>query len=306
MKSVHFIFVLFRSINHVDGFVMTTHLSSFISKLIFPRPYENLLTKLNASKKEEQDPPNSLPEVTGVTLKMAFDQNWSVADLSEEKSVRFTCPESLDLVHKLRRCSDAVLVGRSTVEFDDCTLTIRRVPTFQGIRKPARVVIDPSLRICKTNGIVPPYKILTDEIDGYETIIYHSNSSMSKQDRLLSDLFDSTSYTVGNHVKLVYLPSLNATDILQDLKSKGIYHVMVEGGPVTALRFLKEGMVDRAIFIRAPLQFLDPVPSGMSYKLMDDAGLSMLDTRIFADDLVEFWVKKGTSWPSVDVDSWPC
>mmetsp|Transcript_39963 Transcript_39963/g.43324 ORF Transcript_39963/g.43324 Transcript_39963/m.43324 type:complete len:145 (-) Transcript_39963:98-532(-) len=64
---------------------------------------------------------------TGVTLKIAFDSQNSVANLSSEKSQRFTCPESLDMVHRLRRVSDAILVGRSTVEIDDCTLTVRRV-----------------------------------------------------------------------------------------------------------------------------------------------------------------------------------
>mmetsp|Transcript_16695 Transcript_16695/g.34285 ORF Transcript_16695/g.34285 Transcript_16695/m.34285 type:complete len:189 (-) Transcript_16695:1948-2514(-) len=65
---------------------------------------------------------------TGITLKIAFDSQGGVADLSSEKSERFTCGESLDMVHRLRRVSDAVLVGRSTVEIDDCTLTVRRVP----------------------------------------------------------------------------------------------------------------------------------------------------------------------------------
>ena len=38
----------------------------------------------------------NVPFVTGVTLKMAFDQQWAVADMSETKSERFTSPASLD------------------------------------------------------------------------------------------------------------------------------------------------------------------------------------------------------------------
>mmetsp|Transcript_41698 Transcript_41698/g.48663 ORF Transcript_41698/g.48663 Transcript_41698/m.48663 type:complete len:176 (-) Transcript_41698:1269-1796(-) len=41
--------------------------------------------------------------VVGVTLKIAFDESWSVADNSDEKSERFTSPKSLDMVHRLRR-----------------------------------------------------------------------------------------------------------------------------------------------------------------------------------------------------------
>ena len=83
-----------------------------------------------------------LLNIKGVTLKIAFDTEWGVADLSSEKSERFTCSESLDMVHRLRRCSDAVLVGRSTVQADDCTLTVRRVPLDPyRSKQPTRVVI---------------------------------------------------------------------------------------------------------------------------------------------------------------------
>lgn len=262
--------------------------------------YNHHSTVIALKSHEETEPSITLPKVTGITLKMAFDSNYAVADQSESKSERFTCPESLDLVHKLRRCSDAVLVGRSTVEIDDCTLTVRRVPLWiqqrEGRRKPARVVIDPNLKLCKENV---SYKVLLDEEDGYDTLIYHSN----KEDSTIC-----TYPNVGNHVQLIYLPSLDPKHIVQDLNSRGIQHIMVEGGPVTALKFLKEGMVDRAIFIRAPLRFIDPVPSRITEELMKDAGLYLIDTRASGDDTVEYWMKEGTtSWPGgLGVDYWPC
>ena len=48
--------------------------------------------------------------VSGVTIKLAFDQQRAVADQSETKSERFTCDDSLDMVHRLRRVGDCVLV----------------------------------------------------------------------------------------------------------------------------------------------------------------------------------------------------
>mmetsp|Transcript_8196 Transcript_8196/g.10287 ORF Transcript_8196/g.10287 Transcript_8196/m.10287 type:complete len:86 (+) Transcript_8196:213-470(+) len=51
--------------------------------------------------------------VVGVTLKIAFDESWSVADNSDEKSERFTSPKSLDMVHRLRRARK--LLKRMTV-----------------------------------------------------------------------------------------------------------------------------------------------------------------------------------------------
>lgn len=44
-------------------------------------------------------------------------------------------------------------------------------------------------------------------------------------------------------------------------RQRGIDHVLVEGGPSVARSFLAEGLVDRAVIIRAPVEFSRPVPS---------------------------------------------
>ncbi|KAH8076305.1 hypothetical protein JL721_298 [Aureococcus anophagefferens] len=79
-----------------------------------------------------------------VTLKVAVDRFGAVDDLGG-KSGRFTSPASLDCVHRLRRGSDAVLVGVSTVARDDPSLTVRRVDPVDGAQ-PLRVVLDPNGR----------------------------------------------------------------------------------------------------------------------------------------------------------------
>jgi riboflavin-specific deaminase-like protein len=293
--NVSYAFSYKAMVSHVHAFLPTSTPRIIRTIDTSKAKYHAIVTALHSH--EEIEPPISLPQVTGITLKMAFDSNYAVADKSESKSERFTCPESLDLVHKLRRCSDAVLVGRSTVEIDDCTLTVRRVPLFQGKRKPARVVIDPTLKICK--GDVPYKIVMDDKDDDYETMIYHSQKEYNAE---------STFPNMGSHVQFIYLPSLDTKHIVQDLNSRGIQHIMVEGGPSTALKFLKEGMVDRAIFIRAPLRFIDPVPSGITDKLMNEVGLYLIDTRPSGDDTVEYWIREGTDcWPGgLDVGSWPC
>lgn len=45
---------------------------------------------------------------------------------------------------------------------------------------------------------------------------------------------------------------------------RGVEHVLVEGGPGVARGFLAEGLVDRAIIVRAPVEFSHPVPSDIS------------------------------------------
>ena len=82
----------------------------------------------------------------------------------------------------------------------------------------------------------------------------------------------------------------------------------MEGGPATALQFLREGVVDRAIMIRAPVTFIEPVLSNMSNQVLKDAGLVLLSSMSCGDDIVEYWSKNGNDWPgklSVE-DGWPC
>ena len=80
------------------------------------------------------------PKDITVTLKLAMDQQGAVDDLSNN-SYRFTSPESLDAVHRLRRACDAVLVGVNTVIRDDPRLTVRRVPLAPRHCQPLRVVL---------------------------------------------------------------------------------------------------------------------------------------------------------------------
>mmetsp|Transcript_2827 Transcript_2827/g.4434 ORF Transcript_2827/g.4434 Transcript_2827/m.4434 type:complete len:266 (+) Transcript_2827:69-866(+) len=236
--------------------------------------------------------------VTGVTLKIAFDSSskqagsktayGGVADASAEKSERFTSPESLDMVHRLRRISDCVLVGRGTVDFDDCTLTVRRVPCDA---QPTRVVFDPSLSLLKKKD---DYKMLND---GHNVIIYHC--------------CDTTSGLLSPAITLVDARSaecnkISPTFVVNDLQSRGIHHVMVEGGPLTALSFLKERAVDRAIIVQSPVIFKEPVPSHFDAAILTEAGLEKLGSFECGGDLIECWSLTGVEWPSGDdLRSWP-
>lgn len=270
------------------------------------------IVSLKASSQDDTETSHLIPEsvqVQGVTLKMAFDKTYAVADASELKSERFTCPASLDLVHYLRRNSDCVLVGKGTVVRDDCTLTVRRVDLWKEKEQPVRVVVDSKLQILSgrptsedgdgTESDGEDYKMLKD---GFQTIVYHSCSDINRE----------YEQTPNPNLLLVEIPQKNGdgiispAEMIQDLSSKqNIHHVMVEGGPATAIQFLKEGVVDRAIIIRAPVTFIEPVPSGMTDDMLREAGLVLLEERPCGDDVVEYWVKDGDSWPTADVADWP-
>ena len=231
----------------------------------------------------------NVPFVTGVTLKMAFDQQWAVADMSETKSERFTSPASLDLVHKLRATSDAVLVGRATVQRDDCTLTVRRVPLIKK-EQPVRVVIDTNLALLLKDDVTD-YTIFTD---GLPLIIYH------QEDKRMTGLSDDL-------VGLPREPSglLSTSSILQDLGSRNIHHVMVEGGPTTAMSFLRDKSIDRAILIFAPILFQEPYPSFINETVMIQSGLEKLGSFECDGDQVQCWSRPGLPWPTERLQDWP-
>jgi diaminohydroxyphosphoribosylaminopyrimidine deaminase/5-amino-6-(5-phosphoribosylamino)uracil reductase len=63
-----------------------------------------------------------------------------------------SCRESLRFAHRLRAEADAVMVGRGTVERDDCQLTVR---LLKG-RNPLRVVVDSKLSLSPDKRVFSP------------------------------------------------------------------------------------------------------------------------------------------------------
>jgi riboflavin biosynthesis pyrimidine reductase len=259
--------------------------------------------KTNGNKPEKD---NATPiVVNGVTLKMAFDSSttWGVADLSETKSERFTSPESLDMVHRLRSKSCAVLVGRGTVERDNCTLTVRRgVELGQGKCQPVRVVIDPSLRLINDGQ---EYAILND---GLPTIIYHvQQSDVSTKARQQNNSITVVELTQPDNENIDGRGNalISPTTIVIDLANRGLHHIMVEGGPATARAFLDACVVDRAILVRAPIKFNIPVPAGMNESTLLEAGLNLIGTGSMGGDTIEYWTRNGLPWPTSQLNLWP-
>lgn len=200
------------------------------------------------------------------------------------------------MVHRLRRECDAVLVGRSTVEADDCTLTVRRVPTTNP--QPLRVILDPNLRLDMKN-----YRIATD---GLPTIIIHA---------LRHDVGDEArtkGYTTKKHedfsnvtllgivpTKLDSQTIISAKAIVDILRSQfQIEHLMVEGGPRTALQFLDERVVDRAIVVEAPMTFAEGLPSNIHDATIQDAGLAQVARYMLDVDSVICYSRPELPWPS--------
>eukprot|EP00904_Undaria_pinnatifida_P006450 jgi/Undpi1/2935/HiC_scaffold_14.g06312.m1 len=249
-----------------------------------------------------------------VTLKLAMDRNGAVDDMSEGPK-RFTSQASLDAVHRIRRDCDAVLVGVGTVVRDDPSLTVRRVPLKAGQDQPTRVVLDRTLRLPGSGSC----SILRD---GYASVIFYSAGCEETEARA-ADLAAEVkalratesspweTITSGASVDFVGLPprapgeGVPLAGVLEALSKRGINHMLVEGGPSVGKGFLWEELVDRAIIVRAPVEFPRPVPSGMTSRTLEMAGLKLVGCTKWGDDEVECWTRPGLEWPGGRIDCWP-
>ena len=134
--------------------------------------------------------------------------------------------------HRLRALSDAVVVGASTVCYDDPQLTVREVTG----RSPVRVVIDPGRRL----GL--DYKLFSDGV--VDTVLLCRESERAGHERhgeaRVIGLIDDNG-------------ALSPKAILEALRAEGLKRVFVEGGGMTVSRFLRAGCLDRLQITVAPI-----------------------------------------------------
>jgi len=170
-----------------------------------------------------------------VSLKIAQSLDGQVGLLTGE-SKWITNEKSREYAHYLRACHDATLVGRGTVQQDNPALNIRH----SAIQKANRVVvIDPRGTLLQEASqlqltrIHPPENLLW-------CVSAKENSAL---DLPFAKILKIQETTDG---------SLDLRDLLQNLWNQGLRSVMIEGGPQTATRFLKSGLVNRLYVFTAP------------------------------------------------------
>jgi riboflavin biosynthesis pyrimidine reductase len=262
---------------------------------------------------------NSNNIVTGITLKVALDQNGGVACRHEVRPKRFTSTESLDMVHRLRAVSDAVLIGVGTAIADNPSLLVRRRGGSNSSRplvqqqqqQPLRVILDPTLRLI-TSSKYHTYQLLSD---GYPVVIYHSCKHINDEIRHIVDSLSSS-------VQLIYLPAsggsnddddeynrlqqMSVIEISNHLKYHfHVHHLMVEGGPITAHLFLRAKLIDRCIVVHAPITFPDPILANITNDVLESSKLKLLGSIPSGHDLMECYSRPDIPWPSSDLQDWP-
>eukprot|EP00968_Pinguiococcus_pyrenoidosus_P007384 scaffold492_cov257-Pinguiococcus_pyrenoidosus.AAC.15 len=72
---------------------------------------------------------------------------------------------------------------------------------------------------------------------------------------------------------------LSVADMLSELKAREVHRVLVEGGPTTALDFLREKVVDEMILVRAAVVFKVPAALYRTFHLC----LCLEPASVFAD-----------------------
>lgn len=169
-----------------------------------------------------------------VTLKIATSLDGKIAAASGQ-SQWITGEPARAYAHLLRSQHDAVLTGMGTVLADDPLLTCR-LPGLEG-NSPVRVVIDrknrlhTGLKLVQSAKTIPLWVISGDDSP-------KKSALEACGVRFLPNLPDSADF----------LPKMMAL-----LAENGLTRVLVESGAQLSTALLQSGLVDRMVWLRAPL-----------------------------------------------------
>lgn len=171
-----------------------------------------------------------------VSLKIAQSLDGQVG-LKTGESKWITNEKSREYAHYLRACHDATLVGRGTVHTDNPSLNIRH-PQIQ--KENRVVVIDPRGTLLQEAS-----QLQITRLHKPENVFWCvSASKYSAEDLPFAKILKIREDGEG---------SLDLEDLLQNLWNQGLRSVMIEGGPHTAVKFLKSGLVNRLYLFTAPV-----------------------------------------------------
>jgi diaminohydroxyphosphoribosylaminopyrimidine deaminase / 5-amino-6-(5-phosphoribosylamino)uracil reductase len=206
-----------------------------------------------------------------VTMKVAVSADHRIAECAGQRTP-LTGPAANRLIHRDRAEVDAIAVGSGTILSDDPVLTARGAFRFRPL---ARVVFDTRLRTA-------PAAKLFSTLEAGPVIIVTTRASVeahSQQADLLS--------RAGAEI-LTVAPERRLRDALEQLASRGILSLIVEGGVGLHRAFWDAGLVDRVQMYVAPRRLGPQAVAWLPWPL---AGLGPVTTRIIgADTLTEAYV----------------
>jgi len=210
-----------------------------------------------------------------VTFKLATSLDGRIATASGE-SQWITGPPARERAHALRASHDAIMVGTGTVVADDPQLTCR-LPGL-GHRSPVRVVIDRHLRI------PPAARIIADAHLAPTWVVTLRSADPGRRAAFLA-----------NGVTLIDVDDdgeeqIDLAAALAALGERGITRLLVEGGARLAAAFFRARLVDRLVWVHAPLVIGgDGIPAIAGFDLAalaDARAFERLSTETIGDDVL--------------------
>lgn len=212
-----------------------------------------------------------------VTLKWAESANRKVAG-EMGRRIQISNATSMRIIHELRARCDAILVGINTVLCDDPLLTVRRAEPGRPL---TRIVLDGSLRI--------PLQCRLVKTAGEAKVIVYTTQAAMAANAGKCTMLASAGVELRTSAKA---PSgrLDLRQVIADLGTLGMTHLLVEPGPTLARSFLGGGqpLWDRLWVIRSPMRIdhptapdAAPLPQGQiaSTALDDDILTEYLNPR---------------------------
>ena len=170
-----------------------------------------------------------------VHLKLAASLDGKIATRTGD-SRWITGAESRRRVHELRHAYDAILIGAGTAQTDDPLLTDR---SGKKRRRPlVRVVLDEALKLSPESRLVGSAKEAP-------VVIFAGNSEAALQSTELE--------SGGVEVVRDSAKGRDLLALLEELGSRSLQSVLVEGGASVAGKFLDTGLVNKVSFFLAPI-----------------------------------------------------
>jgi diaminohydroxyphosphoribosylaminopyrimidine deaminase/5-amino-6-(5-phosphoribosylamino)uracil reductase len=210
-----------------------------------------------------------------VTLKFATSLDGRIATASGE-SQWISGPPARERAHALRASHDAIMVGTGTVVADDPQLTCR-LPGLDH-RSPVRVVIDRHLRI------PPAARVIADARRTPTWVFTLRSADPARRASFLAKgvtLIDVDADREGQ---------VDLAVALQALGERGITRLLVEGGAGLAAALFRARLVDRLVWVHAPLAIGgDGIPAiaGLDLAALSDApAFERLSTETIGDDVL--------------------
>lgn len=214
-----------------------------------------------------------------VTLKLATSLDGKIA-LANGLSQWITGPEARDAVHALRARHDAVLTGIGTVLADDPRLTVRPGGK-KASTQPLRAVMDSRLRTPVTAKLLE---------EGPVTF-FHTADDTSRTETLAK--------AGGSPVRLNANSDGRASlkEAIRYLASAGAGRILLEAGGTLAGAALRQGLVHRIEWFRAPM-----IIGGDGMDVFSALGLASLEAapqfrrvslRVLGRDIHESYEREG-------------